>query len=39
MQDIFFMIEDAEDGSFQASSAPASIQTETGITGLETPQR
>ena len=39
MQDIPFVDEEAEDGSLRASAAGAAIHTETGITGLETPQR
>jgi hypothetical protein len=39
MQDILFVVEEAEYGSFRHSAAGAAIHIETGITGLETPQR
>jgi len=39
MQEILFVVEEAEDGSYRASAAGAAIHTETGITGLETSQR
>jgi len=39
MQDILVVVEEAVDGSYRASAAAAAIHTETGITGLETPQR
>jgi hypothetical protein len=39
MQEILFVDEEEEDGSYRASAVAAAIHTETGITGLETPPR
>jgi hypothetical protein len=50
MQEILFVVEEAEDGSYRASAAAAAIHTEAdtldatpsrelGTTGLETPPR
>jgi hypothetical protein len=39
MQEILFVDEEEEDGSYRASAVAAAIHTEKGITGLETPPR